>query len=58
VAAVAGGLVALLGLAGQLDRRRRRRVFGLNQDLDPVRALGWRDFERWVAEAYRRKASR
>jgi restriction system protein len=54
-AAVAAGLVGLLGLAGQLDRRRRRLVFGTNQSLGAVRALRWRDFERWVGEAYRRQ---
>ncbi len=55
VAGVVASLVALLGLAGQLERRKRHRLFGLNQDLDSVRALGWRDFERWVAEAFRRQ---
>ena len=54
-AALAAGVVAILGLVGQVERRRHRRLFGMNQNLDAVRALTWRDFERWVAEAYRRK---
>jgi len=54
-AAVAAGLIALLGLVGQIERGRRRRLFGTNQNLDAVRGLSWQDFERWVGEAYRRQ---
>lgn len=54
-AAVAAGLIALLGLVGQVERGRRRRLFGTNQNLDAVRGLSWQDFERWVGEAYRRQ---
>jgi restriction system protein len=55
LAALPAAVVALAGLAGQADRRRRNQLFGTNQSLEAVRKLAWRDFERWVAEAYRRQ---
>lgn len=45
-------------LASWLRARRRRRLLDTRSGLDSVRALGWRDFERLVGEAYRRQGYR
>ena len=41
--------------ASYLGARRRRRLLDTRTDLDSIAALGWRDFERLVGEAFRRR---
>jgi restriction system protein len=51
-----GALVVLcLGLGGLSERRRRQRLVALAGSLESLRRLPWADFERLVAEAYRRR---
>ncbi|MHB8507328.1 MAG: restriction endonuclease [Candidatus Dormibacteria bacterium] len=54
-ASLLAGLVALVGVLGQIKRFRRRRLYTTKQDRDSVLELTWSDFEAWVAEAYRRQ---
>ena len=49
IAGLAAGLLLLTGIAGQVQRYRRRRLFDRSQDLDRIRTLRWADFEHWVA---------
>ena len=54
------GWLCLLGctlaaFASWLRARRTRQLLDTRRGLDDVAALGWRDFERLVGEAYRRK---
>ena len=42
-------------VASYLGARRRRRLLDTRTDLDSIAALGWRDFERLVGEAFRRR---
>lgn len=42
-------------VASFLGARRRRRLLDTRTDLDSIAALGWRDFERLVGEAFRRR---
>lgn len=53
-----GGLLALCGMAAIssfLNAARNRRLLDTRSDLDSLAALGWRDFERLVGEAFRRQ---
>ena len=45
---------AIASLVSFLNARRRRRLLDTRTGLDSVAALGWRDFERLVGEAFRR----
>jgi restriction system protein len=38
--------------------RRKRKLLDDQQDIDSIKALGWKEFEELVAEAYRRKGFR
>ena len=50
-----GALVILsLGLGGLSEKRRRQRLVALASSLESLRRLSWGEFERLVAEAYRR----
>ncbi len=46
---------ALCALAAFAKGRRRRRLLDTQTGLDSLAALGWRDFERLVGEAFRRQ---
>lgn len=52
-----GGMLALVcligGLAGWIERRRRRQFFATKVDLDRIRALSWQEFERRVGDLFR-----
>lgn len=48
------GALILGGLIGEARRRADRRRFGRVTTLDAIRSLSWRDFEGYVADAYRR----
>ena len=45
----------LAALVSFLRARQRRRLLDTRADLDSIAALGWRDFERLVGEAFRRQ---
>lgn len=49
------GLCAFAALASFLAARRRRRLLDTRTGLESIAALGWRDFERLVGEAFRRR---
>ena len=38
--------------------RRKRKLLDDQQDVDSIKALGWKEFEELVAEAYRRQGFR
>ena len=38
-----------------LNSRRKRRLLDRQKGVDSIRALGWREFEQLVGEAYRRR---
>lgn len=46
---------ALAALVSFLGARRKRRLLDTRTGLDSIAALGWRDFERLVGEAFRRQ---
>lgn len=46
---------ATASLFSWLDSRRKRRLLDAQTELASIAALGWRDFERLVGEAYRRQ---
>lgn len=48
-------LCGLASLASFLDARRKRQLLDTRTGLDSIAALGWRDFERLVGEAFRRQ---
>ena len=48
----------LAALVSFLRARQRRRLLDTRADLDSIAALGWRDFERLVGEAFRRQRYR
>jgi restriction system protein len=53
-----GGLLLLCCMAAissYLNARRNRRLLDTRSNLDSLAALGWRDFERLVGEAFRRQ---
>ncbi|MGY0623396.1 MAG: restriction endonuclease [Paraglaciecola chathamensis] len=41
-----------------LNSRRKRKLLELQQDIDSIKALSWKEFEELVAEAYRRQGFR
>lgn len=49
------GACALAAFVSWLRARRTRELLDTRRGLDDIAALGWRDFERLVGEAYRRK---
>jgi restriction system protein len=49
------GACALASLASALRAHRRRRLLDTRTGLDSLAAIGWRDFERLVGEAFRRQ---
>lgn len=49
------GLCAFAALASFLAARRRRRLLDTRTGLESIAASGWRDFERLVGEAFRRR---
>jgi len=46
---------AMASLFSWLDARRKRRLLDAQSGLASIAALGWRDFERLVGEAFRRQ---
>lgn len=48
-------LCAMAAFASFLGARRKRRLLDTRTGLDSIAALGWRDFERLVGEAFRRQ---
>ncbi len=48
-------LFIVAGIAGQVQKLRRRRLIARAHSMDGLRALSWRGFEELCAEAYRRK---
>lgn len=52
------GACWLAALGSWLGARRRRRLLDTRTGLDSIAALGWRDFERLVGEAFRREGYR
>ncbi|KAF1719942.1 restriction endonuclease [Pseudoxanthomonas wuyuanensis] len=48
-------LCAIAATASFLSARRKRRLLDTRTGLDSIAALGWRDFERLVGEAFRRQ---
>lgn len=48
-------MCALAAFASFRDAQRKRRLFDTRTGLDSIAALGWRDFERLVGEAFRRR---
>lgn len=51
----AAGAIVFLAMMLAFHQRRARRLLDQQTDLDSIRSLTWRDFERLVAEAYRRQ---
>ena len=49
------GLCAIASASSFLAARRRRRLLDTRMGLESIAALGWRDFERLVGEAFRRR---
>ncbi|WP_203322014.1 restriction endonuclease [Pseudoxanthomonas beigongshangi] len=49
------GVCAIGALASFFNARRTRRLLDTRTDLESLAALGWRDFERLVGEAFRRR---
>ena len=49
------GLCVIAAGMSFFDARRKRRLLDTRRGLDSLAALGWRDFERLVGEAYRRR---
>ncbi|MFT3670306.1 MAG: restriction endonuclease [Pseudoxanthomonas sp.] len=49
------GLCAIAAAMSFFDARRTRRLLDTRSGLESIAALGWRDFERLVGEAYRRR---
>ena len=49
------GLCVIAAAMSFFDARRTRRLLDTRSGLESVAALGWRDFERLVGEAYRRR---
>jgi len=49
------GMCAIGALASFLNARRTRRLLDTRTGLESIAALGWRDFERLVGEAFRRR---
>lgn len=49
---------ALCALVAFSNARKRRRLLDTQTGLDSIAALGWRDFERLVGEAFRRQGYR
>lgn len=45
----------LAALASYFSQKKRERILDTQRNLDSVRALGWREFEQLVGEAYRRQ---
>lgn len=48
-------MCAMAAFASFLDARRKRRLLDARSGLASIAALGWRDFERLVGEAFRRQ---
>lgn len=48
----------LAAASSWLTRYKRRRLMDIQTGLQSIQALGWQDFERLVAEAYRRRGYR
>lgn len=48
-------LCTLAAAVSFVGARRKRRLLDTRTDLDSIAALGWRDFERLVGEAFRRR---
>lgn len=49
------GLCTIAAAMSFFDARRTRRLLDTRSGLESIAALGWRDFERLVGEAYRRR---
>ncbi|MBD9480578.1 restriction endonuclease [Pseudoxanthomonas sp. PXM02] len=49
------GLCVIASASSFLAARRRRRLLDTRTGLESIAALGWRDFERLVGEAFRRR---
>ena len=49
------GLCVIAAVASFLKARRKRRLLDTRTGLESIAALGWRDFERLVGEAFRRR---
>lgn len=49
------GLCTLAALTSYVRARHRRRLLDTCTELERIAALGWRDFERLIGEAYRRR---
>lgn len=49
------GMCAIGALASFFNARRTRRLLDTRTGLESIAALGWRDFERLVGEAFRRR---
>ena len=49
------GLCVIAAGMSFFDARRKRQLLDTRRGLDSLAALGWRDFERLVGEAYRRR---
>ncbi len=55
VGPVLAGLVVLCWAVAIVKRGQARRLVDRNRTLEAIRGLSWADFERYVAEAYRRQ---
>jgi restriction system protein len=55
VAGTAALFLVLTGLAGQIEKLRRRRLMRQANSLAALQTLSWSEFEELCAEAYRRK---
>jgi restriction system protein len=54
-APIFAGLFVLLALVSFVRRLERRKLLNHAKSIDHIRALGWREFEMLVGEAYRRQ---
>ncbi len=55
VGVMTGGACALGGLASLIVSLKQRQLYDSQKSLDQIRALGWKDFEHLMAEAFRRQ---
>ena len=55
---ISGGVIGLAGLVNAEDTIRGHRLAGHSRSVDDLRGMSWQDFERLVAEAFRRSGYR
>ena len=55
VAGLLALFLVLTGVAGQIEKRKRRRLLRQARSLDALQTLSWRNFEDLCAEAYRQR---